>query len=126
MSESSPDTTDQQFEQALAAIDGDTDLFGKLAEAFEEEAQTLSDRLNDGMQTDDLPKVRRAAHSLMGPLQLFAATNLTSTAKTLEAACQNEQAESAAELVQQLTVGVRELQQALRSYVQKNQSQWSQ
>lgn len=125
MSQSSPQSSDLQFAQALAAIDGDTELFLKLTEAFEDEATQLIDRLNEGMKIEDFAQVRRAAHSLMGPLQLFAATDLHTTAQTLENICQQQQAEYAASLVQQLSIGVGELQQSLREFVAKHEGAWS-
>ncbi|MCR9116970.1 MAG: Hpt domain-containing protein [bacterium] len=104
------------FDAALAAIDGDTELFGKLAEAFQLEAQSLRDRLSSGLAADDFLKVRRAAHSLMGPLQLFSATKLAKLAQQLEQACLNEDRGEAEGCINRLDAGVAKLQDSLQTH----------
>jgi HPt (histidine-containing phosphotransfer) domain-containing protein len=72
------------YERALARLGGDPHLFNEIAVLFLEDSPQLLERAKQGLHTQDLPSLERAAHSLKGLSVNFDAHQVATAAYSLE------------------------------------------
>ena len=77
------------WDAALAAVDGDRELLGKVIEGFLGQQPALLTELHDALPAGDLQVVKRVAHTIGGSLRLFDGARVVALANALEDRCQS-------------------------------------
>ena len=75
------------WEVALAAVDGDRELLGKVISGFLGQEPSLVAELKTALRTPDLRIVQRVAHTIGGSLRLFEGARAVARAGQLEELC---------------------------------------
>ena len=76
------------FKEAGEIVDGDIVLFEELVEMFLESAPSRLKELEGSLTRDEMPEVRRGAHTIKGSLKNFAAAPGVAKAQLLEDAAE--------------------------------------
>ena len=75
------------WEGALATVDGDRELLGKVVQGFLGQQASLVAELRDALRTSNLGIVQRVAHTIGGSLRLFEGSQVVERAEQLEEVC---------------------------------------
>ena len=75
------------WEVALASVEGDRELLGKVVQGFLGQQPSLVAELKDALRTRDLTVVQRVAHTIGGSLRLFEGSRVVERASHLEEMC---------------------------------------
>ena len=78
---------DLDWEGALATVDGDRELLGKVVQGFLGQQPSLITELRVALRTPDLSVVQRVAHTIGGSLRLFEGSRVVERAAQLEELC---------------------------------------
>ena len=81
------DDTGLDWDVALATVDGDHELLGKVVQGFLGQEPSLIAELRDALRTSDLSVVQRVAHTIGGSLRLFERSRVVECARQLEETC---------------------------------------
>ena len=79
--------TGLDWEAALATVDGDRELLGKVVQGFLGQQPSLFAEVREALPTPDLTVVQRVAHTIGGSLRLFAGSRVVERAGQLEELC---------------------------------------
>ena len=99
---------------ALAAVDGDEDLFREVAEAFIEEAPRLLREAKASHRAGDPKAMAAAAHTLKGAASSFGDHPVVALARDIELAGKAEALEQATESLEALTMELNQLLEEIR------------
>jgi HPt (histidine-containing phosphotransfer) domain-containing protein len=110
------------LQSALNRLDGDRELFGKLAEFFHEDAPQLLDRIRAAVAANQAREVERAAHSLKSLAANFSANAASSAAWQIEELARGGNLEKAANLLPEVASQVQKLREALSRYLAESNS----
>ncbi|HVR29174.1 MAG TPA: ATP-binding protein [Thermoanaerobaculia bacterium] len=101
---------------ALAGVEGDVALLGRIVDAALEEAPPLVDELRREAGRGDLEGVARAAHKLLGPLRCVRDAGLSAAAEDLVSEARRGELERAEERVGELAARIEPVLAALRAW----------
>ncbi|MEH6579748.1 MAG: response regulator [Amphritea sp.] len=102
-------------EAALERVGGDADTLKELVELFYEEYPKLMAEIHESLAAGDLVALRRAAHTLKGTADVFAAKRTVAAALKLEMMARKGVLESAPDALSELESEVQSLKQALKT-----------
>lgn len=103
------------WEQLLAATDGDRDSLRELLAAFEGESRQMFAEIDGALPRRDAPLLRRAAHTLQGSARVFASETAQRAAQRLEQLARLEQFEQAPAAAEELRRVIARLLDSLRN-----------
>ena len=89
-------TTPFDFDAAHEYISSGPEAVNQLARLLVDECRKTLQQIHNGFNTQDAKQVQKAAHTLKGSAQLFAATTVTSLAQQMEELAKAEQMNEAA------------------------------
>jgi len=101
------------YQAALERVGGSQSLLAELIEIFLEESETLLPALRDAIQRQDMPEVRRLAHTIKGAVSYFAASAAIAAALRVESMGKGGDLAGADEAFSLLDFEVRRLTNAL-------------
>lgn len=105
---------------ALEAVDGDKDLLIIVINAFLGECDDLLAQMNNAIESNELPILRRAAHTIKGATRIFDSKNVFELARKIELAAADNQQTDYASLGLQLQKQLDQLKAELKLYVDQN------
>jgi len=105
------------WEAALSATAGDTDLLCELIDAYFLERPRLQRELNDALARTDFELMHRAAHTIKSSMRLFGAARPMELAFTLEQLGRKKEVDGAMQLRDQLLAELEKLEPVLVNYV---------
>ena len=109
------------WDSALETVDGDRELLGKMLEGFLGQQPALVAELREAFRTDDLPVVKRVAHTIGGSLRSFDGARVVALANDLEDHCRAGSTAEAAAAWDALEPELAEVVVDLRDWVRKQQ-----
>ncbi len=101
---------------ALRRLDGDVELFGTLIAIFQEDSAALLSELSTGFDTNNLPQMERAAHSLKGLACNFNAHRAMQVAASVEEMARTRATDGLSRGVRELGVQLEKLRHALAQW----------
>jgi HPt (histidine-containing phosphotransfer) domain-containing protein len=104
------------FEESLARLGGDRQLFGEILDIFLEDAPGLLDQTVASLNAGDAPTLERAAHTLKGLSSNFTATSTVAAAYAVELHARERRLDQAAVCIPQLEIELARLEAALRAF----------
>ena len=107
------------FEAAASRVAGGLKGVRQLAEVFLEECQSLGDTLDRELAAGDAAAIRRAAHTLKGSANLFAASRVSQLALDVEKAAANDDLETVRQEMPRLRSEVERMLAELREFLDK-------
>ena len=110
-----PDVVD--FHSTAARIPGGMDGVRKLAEVFQDECQSIMESLRASIPARETKDVRRAAHTLKGSANLFAAKRVYDAAQAIEQRAVNDEIDSTEALLPALEEEVARLMKCLERFI---------
>ena len=116
--ESSP--SEWSLKSALEAVDGDKDLLIIVINAFLGECDDLLQQMNKAIESNELPILRRAAHTIKGATRIFDSKNVFELSRQIEHAAAENQKVDYANLGLQLQKQLDQLKAELKQYVDQN------
>ncbi len=115
-----PDEQDPiDWQQALETLDGNRQLLAELVAIFREECPKLRAEIETALAAQDLPTLRRAAHTLKGSLAHLAAERARATAEKMEINARQQNLQAAGELWPRLQVQLDRLNPILEEFAKQ-------
>lgn len=105
------------FDNALKRMDGNRQLLNDLIDFLRADMPELIAKIEIGVASEDVPSVRRAAHSIKGLAANFDAERVMELAVSIEAAAANGNLEIGIAQLNSLRTAVAELERVLEEYV---------
>jgi HPt (histidine-containing phosphotransfer) domain-containing protein len=106
------------WRQALDALEGNRELLGELVDIYREECPKLRAEIAASLQSGDLPRLRRAAHTLKGALGHLAAADAAQLAQQIEDQARHGSADAIHVLWPRLETQLDEINPALAAFPQ--------
>jgi two-component system, sensor histidine kinase and response regulator len=103
------------WNDALAAVDGDRALLGAVARAFLQESPGLMEGIRRAVAAGNAPALRIAAHTLKGSMRCFAAPRAAATVFELEKMGQENRLQNAGDSLAALETEFAQVATALRN-----------
>jgi HPt (histidine-containing phosphotransfer) domain-containing protein len=101
------------YPAALKRLGGDSDLFRKIIDLFDEDAPGLLQTIREAAAASDPARLQRAAHSLKGLAANFGAQDVIRSASHLENMSKSGQLANAGQAVSELEREIERLDKAL-------------
>ena len=112
-----PDPEVVDFEATAARVPGGMDGARTLAEVFQDECNSIMESLRESIPARDTKEVRRAAHTLKGSANLFAAKRVYEAAQAIEQRAVNDEIDSTEALLPKLEEEVAVLMKCLKQFI---------
>jgi HPt (histidine-containing phosphotransfer) domain-containing protein len=107
------------YEDSLARLGGDRQLFGEILDIFLEDSPAFLRQAMDSLAAGDAPRLERAAHTLKGLSSNFAAASTVAAAYAVELHARERKLDQAGKCIGQLQSELARLEAALRAFREK-------
>ncbi len=107
------------LQQALETLDGNRQLLVELVAIFQEECPKLRAQIETALAAQDLPTLRRAAHTLKSSLAHLSAEAGRATAEKMELSARQQNLQAASELWPRLQTQLDQLNPILKEFTQQ-------
>ena len=114
--ETKPETSWNETE-ALEAVDGDVELLKVVIDAFLGECDELMSNLAAAIEQEDLPTLRRVAHTIKGATRIFAVSTIHELAAFMEQRAAEDEPADFEQMFGELSIAIDTLRRELKEYL---------